>query len=57
VLVEIVDAVIASLNVAVTVDAVVTPVVPFSGVTAVTVGGVVSAPPVVVNTTSTQYPS
>ena len=47
VLVVIVDAFIASLNVAVTVVDVLTPVAPLAGVTLVTVGGVVSGPPVV----------
>jgi hypothetical protein len=49
---EIVDAVIASLNVAVTLEAMATPMVPFVGVTAVTVGatgggggGVLELPP------------
>ena len=44
-LVVIVDAFIGSLNVAVTVDAVLTLVAPLAGVTLVTVGGVVSGAP------------
>ena len=48
-----VDAVIDSLNVAVTVVAVLTPVAPLAGVTLVTVGGVVSCDGMA-NTTSTQ---
>ena len=43
------DEFIASLNVAVTVVLAATPVAPLAGVTAVTTGGVVSAPVVVVN--------
>ena len=49
-----VAAAIASLNVAVTVVAVATPVAPAAGFLLTTVGGVVSEPPVVLNTTSTQ---
>ena len=44
----------ASLNVAVTVVVALTPVAALVGVMAVTVGGVVSAPAAVENTTSTQ---
>src|ERR1019366_6473439 len=44
----------ASLNLAVTVAPVATAVPPFTGVTLVTVGGVVSGPTEVANTTSTQ---
>ena len=45
---------IASLKVAVTAVVDATPVAPLAGVRPVTVGGVVSGPAVVVNTTSTQ---
>ena len=45
---------IASLKVAVTVLAVLTPVAPAAGVLLTTVGAVVSDPPLVSNTTSTQ---
>ena len=54
VLVLIVVALMASLNVAVTAVVALTPVAPPAGDVALTVGGVVSGPVLVVKTTSTQ---
>ena len=50
----IVAAFIASLNVAVTFEPVAMPLAPLAGVVVVTVGGVVSGPTFVMNTTSTR---